>query len=69
MHMYSEQLLSHPIEVLNYASRHGYKELADSAAFLSVDQPMNRILDKLLPNLITPWVSHFFGACDQILRS
>lgn len=37
--------------MLNFAAMHGYKDLADNAAFAMVDEHLDALLDKLAPNI------------------
>lgn len=51
-----EAIQDHPIEVMNYASRHGYPELLDAAAPLTLDIPFDKIADTMSILIMPAWV-------------
>jgi hypothetical protein len=46
----------HPAEVLKYAIKHGYKKLADDAAFKSIDCEVAEVAKHLSPETFLAWV-------------
>lgn len=53
---FREAIQDHPIEVMNYASRHGYPELLDAAAPLTLDIPFDKIADSMSILIMPAWV-------------
>ncbi|KAG6872286.1 hypothetical protein C0995_011229 [Termitomyces sp. Mi166 len=74
---YELALLLHPVEVLNYAAKHGYPGLVEAAVPRLLDLPLEIVVQALSDNLVVPWVrspsSQFFftpndrGAIWQII--
>lgn len=67
--MGSDHASLRPIEVLNYAAKHGYNDLANKAAFFTVDQPLEKIAGALSQILLPHWVSGSFRARGHVLMS
>ncbi|KAL1698829.1 hypothetical protein EV121DRAFT_217485 [Schizophyllum commune] len=66
----SAALKEHPLEVTSYAFRHGYTELLDRAAPLSVGQPASVVFKALAcPPLFVAWVRRIhlgYISCSEI---
>ncbi|KAH0581491.1 hypothetical protein H2248_011206 [Termitomyces sp. 'cryptogamus'] len=45
-----------PVEVLNYAAKHGYPNLVEAAVPCLLDMPMEIVVQKLSDSLVVPWV-------------
>lgn len=55
--MNSQSVNSHPVQVLNHSYKHGYKDLANTAAYNSLAQPLISIINGLTtPGLLARWV-------------
>lgn len=54
----NEVLPEHAVEVSNYASRHGYKEILSAAAPSLLDIPLAEIVKALSAELVVPWVCY-----------
>ena len=50
-------LYEHPAEVLTYAGKYKYLEIADEAAPLLLTKPIEEITGVLPPHLVVSWVS------------
>lgn len=48
----------HPLEVLEYATRHNYSALADEAAPLSIGMSVSKIMKALSYEAFSLWVCH-----------
>lgn len=46
----------HPLEVFDYASRHGYKDIMALAAELLLDLPLDKVLRRLPTERVQAWV-------------
>ncbi|KZV74943.1 hypothetical protein PENSPDRAFT_572392 [Peniophora sp. CONT] len=57
LHM-KEHVKQHPLEILAYASKHGYNPLSDDAAPLTLDMELLKVLTALGPAHFARWVSH-----------
>jgi hypothetical protein len=57
----------HPIEVMNYASRHGYPELLDIAAPLTLDIPFDKIADTMNTTIMPAWVCLLYPQIQTFL--
>ncbi|KNZ73698.1 hypothetical protein J132_10369 [Termitomyces sp. J132] len=49
-----------PVEVLNYAAKHGYPNLVEAAVPCLLDMPMEIVVQKLSDSLVVPWVCMTF---------
>ncbi|KAG5642311.1 hypothetical protein DXG03_003012 [Asterophora parasitica] len=50
-------LADHPVDLMNFASRHGYNEIYPEATPLLLDIPLDKVVDMLSTQLVVPWVS------------
>ncbi|KAF9461018.1 hypothetical protein BDZ94DRAFT_1310989 [Collybia nuda] len=64
-----EAIQDHPIEVMNYASRHGYPELLDAAAPLTLDIPFDQIADTMNINILPAWARTMSLHCSTLSNS
>ncbi|KAG6916789.1 hypothetical protein DXG01_005312 [Tephrocybe rancida] len=46
---------NNPVEIFNYASKHGYPEILSVAAPFLLDIPPDKAVMMLLPHLVVPW--------------
>jgi hypothetical protein len=49
-------LQDNPLKVLNYAVRHGYRDIADEAAPLTVSLPLEEVGTHMYPTYMGSWV-------------
>ena len=56
---YRNCLPQHPVEVLEYAIKHGYAELADEAAYNAIGCEATDIVNKISPETLKAWVCLF----------
>jgi hypothetical protein len=74
-----EHITQHPLNILNFAAKHGYRELGNEAARLSVALPMSDAAAILAADTFLKWVrewKHFIcmpvltpsGVPDDVLR-
>ncbi|KAF9459612.1 hypothetical protein BDZ94DRAFT_1171296, partial [Collybia nuda] len=54
-----EKVKEYPIEVLNYAFKHGYTDLINQAGPLTINLSFQKIADRMAPSLLAPWVRFF----------
>ncbi|KAG6916792.1 hypothetical protein DXG01_005315 [Tephrocybe rancida] len=47
---------NHPVEIFNYASKHGYSDILSIAAPFLLDIPLDELVMTFLPYLVVPWV-------------
>ncbi|TFK63288.1 hypothetical protein BDN72DRAFT_826721 [Pluteus cervinus] len=57
-----------PAEVLAYAGKHGYKNLADEAAPRLITKPLDEMVKFLPPGLVIPWVL-YSEEWNKVLRA
>jgi len=54
----SQVVEDRPVEVLNHCDKHGYQDLANTAAYNSLAQPLGSVIDGLTtPGLLARWVT------------
>ncbi|KAG5637526.1 hypothetical protein H0H81_004222 [Sphagnurus paluster] len=51
-------LPQHGVEIFNYASRHGYKDILSAAAPSVLDIPLDELVKKLSLQLVVPWFTN-----------
>ncbi|KAF8056511.1 hypothetical protein FPV67DRAFT_1530209 [Lyophyllum atratum] len=51
-------LPEHPVEVANYASKHGYIDILVQAAQFLLDIPLDKLARSLSAQLVIPWISY-----------
>ncbi|KAJ7253342.1 hypothetical protein B0H12DRAFT_595340 [Mycena haematopus] len=61
-------LQDNPLTVLNYAVRHGYRDIADEAAPLTVSLPIEEIGTHMYQTYIISWVK-YYGEWQKILEA
>ncbi|KAJ7891285.1 hypothetical protein B0H14DRAFT_2688429 [Mycena olivaceomarginata] len=60
-------LQDNPLKVLNYAVRHGYRDIADEAAPLTVSLPLEEVGTHMYPTYMGSWLK-YYGEWRKVLE-
>jgi hypothetical protein len=63
---YRNHISHHSVEVLEYAVKHGYAELADNAAYNAIGCKLTDIANKCSPETLKAWVFLFFSVLCSV---